>query len=230
MRTLGIMRSMKRRTSFTKISSPVISSAASHYATMLKATLKWMNSELDRYIGETEEVPWFYNERAVLGFFISGLVRNGNATVLQEFCCFKNTKQEKKETLGRADLYFNLHKVDYLVESKWCWTSVKKRSAIVAAVKRARKAWYQAKTYAKDARVPEGTIFSLCFEAIAFKENDLSHDYRKSINLWRIKGIDALGGLDFYSLIEVTSNVEHKWHYYDNLYFPALAVYGVFNR
>jgi len=218
---------MKKPTRFTKISSPVVSDAAGHHAKMLKTTLGWMNSELDRYIGETEEVPWFYNERAVLGFFISGLIRNSNAIVLQEFCCFKSTK---KETLGRADLYFNLEKVDYLVESKWCWTSVKERLGIGAAVEWAREALSQACSYIKDAKVHKGTIFSLCFEALSFTKNDLSDNYVENINLWQIKGSDALGGLDFYSLIEVTPNVEHRWHYYDNLYFPALAVYGVFNR
>jgi hypothetical protein len=138
---------MKKPTRFTKISSPVISNAAGHHAKMLKATLEWMNSELDRYIGETEEVPWCYNERAVLGFFISGLIRKSNAIVLQEFCCFKNTKQGKKKILGRADLYFNLEKVDYLVESKWRFTSVKKRSGIDAAAKRAREALSQVYSY-----------------------------------------------------------------------------------
>ena len=221
---------MKKQTRFTKISSPVISNAAGLHATMLKTTLEWMNSEFDRYIGETEEGPWFYNERAVLGFFISGLIRNGNAIVLQEFSCFRKTKQEQKETLGRADLYFKLKGFDYLVESKWCWTSVKERSGIEAAVKWAREALSQAISYVKDAKVQKGTIFSLCFEAIAFTKKDFNDNYVEFINLWRIKRSDALGGLDFYSLIEVTPNVEHSWHYYDNLYFPAIAVYGVFNR
>jgi hypothetical protein len=84
---------MKKPTTFTKISSPVTSKAASRHAKMLRATIKWMNSELDRYIRETEEVPWFYNERSVLGFFISGFIRNGNATVLEEFSCFKKEKE-----------------------------------------------------------------------------------------------------------------------------------------
>jgi len=224
---------MNKPKRFTKISRTVISNKAAHHKKMLRNTLKWMNSELDRYIGEMEEVPWFYNERAVLGFFISGLIRNSNAIVLQEFACFKNTKQENKKILGRADLYFYLKNINYLVESKWHWARVKKRSRIDSAVKRARNALSQVYSYTKDAKVQKGTIFSLCFETIGFTKNDLINNYKESINTWQIKRSDALGGLDFYSLIEVTPNVENRWHYYndqDVLYFPALAVYGVFRR
>ena len=199
---------------------------------MLNAALEWMNSELDKYIGETEEVPWFYNERAVLGFFMSGLIRNSNAIVLQEFCCFKNANQKGKKVLGRADLYFNLEDVDYLLESKWCWTSVREQSGIDSAVEWAKEALAQACTYKEDARVHKGTVFSLCFEAIAFAKSEFCDNYAESADfyLWRIEQSDALCGLDFYSIIEVTPKVNRRWHFYDNLYFPALAVYGVFRR
>jgi len=221
---------MKKPTTFTKISCPVISNAAVHHSKMLNATLEWMNSELDRYIGKTKEVPWFYNERAVLGFFISGLIRNSNAIVLQEFSCFKNVNQKGKKVLGRADLYFNLEDLDYLVESKWCWTSVRERSGIDSAVRWTKEALAQACSYKEDASVQKGAVFSLCFEAIALAKREFSDNYAESadLSLWRIERSDDLCGLDFYSIIEVTSKVKRRWHFYDNLYFPALAVYGVF--
>jgi hypothetical protein len=139
-------------------------------------------------------------------------------------------KRKKKPTLGRADLYFNLKKVDYLVESKWRWTSVNKRSGIDRTGKWAKEALKQVQDYTEDARVPKENVFSLCLETIAFTKNDFNHNYKESINLWQIKRSDALGCLDFYSLIEVTLKVEPEWHCYDDLYFPALAVYGVFNK
>ena len=220
---------MNKPYKFKQISVPVISESAAPHSKMLNSTLEWMNSELDKYIGVTKEVPWFYNERAVLGFFISGLIRNSDAIVLQEFSCFKNANQKDKKSLGRADLYFNLESVDYLVESKWCWTSVNERLGMEAALHWAREALNQACYYNKDAKVRKRNIFSLCFEAVAFAKTIFRDKKAECLKLWQIDHCNALGGLDFYSLIEVTTNVKNIWHFYDNLYFPAIAVYGVFN-
>jgi len=214
---------------FTQISSPVISSQAGRHRAMLTSALTWMSDEFDKYIKAIGEVPWFYNERAVLGFFISGLLRRGNAIVLQEFSCYKGKDQKKRSDLGRADLYFNFNGVDYLVESKWCYTLANSRSKVDAAVKWANKALSQANHYARDANVKKKNVFSLCFEVIYCAEKNY-RDYLKNIACWKIKKVNELCGLDFYSVIEVTNAVQKKSYRYKQDLYPALAVYGVFNR
>jgi hypothetical protein len=214
---------------FTQISSPVISSQAGRHKAMLTSALTWMSDEFDKYIKATDEVPWFYNERAVLGFFISGLLRQGNAIVLQEFSCYKGKDQKKRSRLGRADLYFNFNDVDYLVESKWCCTLANSRSRVDTAVKWANEALSQANRYARDANVKKENIFSLCFEVIYCAEKNY-RDYPKNVACWKIKEVNELCGLDFYSVIEVTNDVQKKSYRYKQDLYPALAVYGVFNR
>lgn len=59
--------------SYTKISRTIISNKAKRFAKMLRTLLRWMNIELNNYVELTNEIPWFYNERAILGFLISGL-------------------------------------------------------------------------------------------------------------------------------------------------------------
>jgi hypothetical protein len=213
---------------FTEISPPVISRRAHYHKEMLTSALMWMNEELDRYIGITKNVPWFYNERAVLGFFISGLIRCGDAVVLQEFSCYKGNKLKQSNIIGRSDLYFILRDEDYLVESKWCRTSANERSDFSNAMKWATDALHQANLYRKDAEVKENNVFSLCFEAI-YCTNKSKSDYAEIIKEWRVTQANDLAGLDFYSLIEVTSEARKDWYRCDNLLFPALAVYGLFN-
>lgn len=213
---------------FTKLSDPVISRRIQRHKEMLTSALIWMNGELDRYIGATENLPWFYNERAVLGFFISGLIRQGDAIVLQEFSCYKGSKLHQLNIIGRSDLYFILQDEDYLVESKWCRTSANERSDNEEANKWANSALQQANLYRKDAGVKMKNVFSLCFESICFT-NRQHTKYKKTIDEWRVKEESDLYGLDFYSLIEVSSKMPKKWYHSDGLYFPALSIYGLFN-
>jgi hypothetical protein len=215
--------------SYTKISAPIFSRCVeNHHKRMLKSSLRWMNQELDRYIKLTQEVPWFYNERAVLGFFISGLIREGNATVLQEFSCQRGSNPTKKNSSGRADLYFSYNEEDYLVESKWCMTSVNERSACGEALKWAKRGLRQANRYRMDAKVERENIFALCFEAISTTQK--LDDYRDLVQKWQVKEETDLAGLDFYSLIQVTSSTKTAWHHYQKRFFPALAIYGLFNH
>ena len=214
---------------FTTISPLVLSSRAKRHRPMLSPSLKWMNDEFGRYIRETDEVPWFYNERSVLGFFISGLVRKGDAVVLQEFSCYKGKGQSKKRKLGRADLYFNLKGSDYLAEAKWGYTLVNTRSEIDGAVKWAKQGLYQANQYAKDAKVKKANVFSMCFEVIYCSATKYD-DYTEDIKAWKIKDTNELCGLDYYSLIEASATVHKKFYRYKNEFYPALAVYGLFNQ
>jgi hypothetical protein len=213
---------------FTKLSDPVISRRIQRHKEILTDTLSWMKEEIDRYIGIAQEVPWFYNERAVLGFFISGLIRRGNADILQEFSCYKCKKYNTSKNLGRSDLFFLLRNDRYLLEAKWCCTSANERSDNEEANKWANSALQQANLYRKDAGVKKKNVFSLCFESICFTKRQHTK-YQKTIDEWRVKEESEIYGLDFYSLIEVSSKMPKKWYHSDGLYFPALAIYGLFN-
>lgn len=214
---------------FTKISSQVISDRVKHHKTMLSSALRWMNKEIGRYVEKAEEVPWFYNERATLGFFISGLIRESDAVVLQEFSCHKGMKQRKSKSLGRSDLFFVFKNEGYLLEAKWSCNAVNQRSNFTDAEKWAREALEQANLYRKDAKVNKPNVFSLCFEAI-YCINRPKIDYAAILEEWRIKQVKDINGLDFYSLIEVTPETHKNWYRYNNFLYPALAVYGLFNH
>lgn len=97
----------------------------------------------------------------------------------------------------------------------------------------AKKGLSQVSKYTLDAKVPKRNTFSLCFECIGFTEIDLINNYKQGIQSWRVKQKSELNGFDFYALIELTSNVDKDWCFYDDqdqLYFPALAVYGKVHR
>jgi hypothetical protein len=212
-----------------KMSPIILARRVIRHKPMLTSALMWMSEELNRYISEIQEVPWFYNERSVLGFFISGLIRRGDAIVLQEFSCYKGKHKTSKKNLGRADLYFKFNDIDYLVEAKWCYTSINTRTGFDTAEEWARAALVQANSYAKDAKVHKRNVFSLCFEAIYCAEKNYKN-YSKNINKWKITEVKELCGLDYYSLIEVPAAVPKKSYRYENDLYPALAIYGLFNR
>jgi len=68
----------------------------------LKKTIKAMVNEFDMYAKATNQVPWWYNERALLGFYAAGIARCTRSVLLQEYSC---NKAGRKERIGRADLW-----------------------------------------------------------------------------------------------------------------------------
>ena len=99
-------------------------------------------------------------------------------------------------------------------------------------IERARRARSQGSKYSNDARVPKRNIFALCFHAIGFSKNELIKNYDEGIKKWKVRKKDELEKLDFYGIIEVSSKVKKIWCHYDDqddLYFPALVIYGMVN-
>lgn len=210
-----------------KIGSLVISKRIRKHRAMLQRTLKWMSEEFDSYIDKHKAVPWLYNERAILGFFVSGLARNSDAVMLQEFSCQKGKGRQKRKS-GRADLFFSLDGVNYLLESKCGYSAVDTRSEMDEAKKWAEEVLEQANQYAEEAEVKKGNIFSMCFNVVYCSEKKIK-DYSKKINDWHIKGSE-LAGLDYYTLIEIANRKRKKVYSYDGYRYPAIAVYGLFNH
>jgi hypothetical protein len=194
----------------------------------IKCTMKDLSKEFDKYIDGRKEVPWWYNERAILGFYISGLLRNKNNFILQEYSCNKGKKASKK---GRADLLFKYNNVFYLTEAKLYWTSIDTDSDFKDAEKWAKQVLQQANKYAQNERgtVNKKNIFSLCFEII-YCTNKAYSNYSKLINGWS-DAKEALHYLHFYSLIQLKKPTDSNINFCENnYYYPCIAVYGLFNK
>jgi hypothetical protein len=194
----------------------------------IKLTMKDLSKEFDKYMNVMREVPWWYNERAILGFYISGLLRNKKHIVLQEFCCKKGKKAIEK---GRADLLFKYSKDFYLTEAKLCWTSIDTQSDFKKAEKWAKRVLQQANKYAQNesGMVKKKNIFSLCFEIIYCRNKSYS-DYSQLIKGWS-DAKEALRYLHFYSLIQLKESTTTNIEFRENNYcYPGIAVYGLFNK
>ncbi len=144
------------------------------HAKLIKTSITSLQKEFDKYIEEMEEVPWWYNERAVLGFYIGGLVRNTKNIILQEFSCTKGKAKGEKRKQGRADLWFQCNNQEYIVESKLWFISLKTRTDFEDVFRWAKNVLNQANQYnVKPWAVKKSNVFSLCFEVIYYTKKHL---------------------------------------------------------
>lgn len=222
--------------SFTEIIEVI---NTSKHQKLIDQSIRSMKDEFDRFIQEMEEVPWLYNERALLGLYISGLVRNRNTVVLQEFVCDKGKSGEKR---GRSDLLFVHNKERYLIEAKLCYSSAKTKTTFKGAAKWAKEVLKQANSYRESPDfknyVKAANIFSLCFEGIWCTQNNIDNFLNEDLRDWTDESEIKKSELDFYYLIHADKNEikrkgkSIKWPIKGDKYFfyPAVAVYGVFNK
>jgi hypothetical protein len=198
---------------------------AKKQGTFIERSLQEMTEEFEKYFIATEDVPWWYNERAVLGFFIAGLLRHKKSMVLQEFGCEKGLRGSKK---GRADLWFQHNDETYLVESKMCFSAANTRSGFDEARQWANSVLRQAKRYREASEVDH--VFSLCFEAIYCRMGKLQHFSQAMEENWLTMKA-ALKELDFYCVVRLSDEImeQHSERYeYGEIYYPAVATYGLF--
>lgn len=203
----------------------------SKHKALIDRSISRLQEEIELFIQEMKEVPWLYNERALLGLYISGLVRDSNTVVLQEFVCGKGKTGRKR---GRGDLLFINNNEGYLVEAKLWRSSIKTKSDFSDAYKWAKKTLKQAIEYSQheDFKWEEPVnVFSLCFESVWCSKNNLNN-FERDRRLWTEDCEIKESGLDFYYFIhsnerEIKEKKHIKWN--DNYFHPAVAVYGVFN-
>ncbi|MBM3129652.1 MAG: hypothetical protein FJ009_13630 [Chloroflexi bacterium] len=87
---------------------------------------KWqrLNERLGSdWIKSDNNAPWWYNERASLGFFC-GAVWLCGGWVFEEFITEKKpagAKRTKRKYVGRCDIEFGIGKDEFLAEAKQCW-------------------------------------------------------------------------------------------------------------
>ena len=190
----------------------------------VKSTVGYMTTEFEKYITGEQEVPWYYNERATLGFYINGLVRNNkDAVVLQEFSCGKGKDNKQK---GRSDLWIRYAGKSYIVEAKQHFSSINTNSDFGDAEAWAKSALKQAADYFHD---DTAVILSLCFEVVYCSETELGA-YPDLIKSWRE---EEKHNLDFYTVIYVDDvDIKNNKGFLksDSWFYPAVAVYGIFNK
>jgi len=198
---------------------------------LVQNSIRCLQREFDRYINEVKEVPWWYNERAVLGFFISGLTRNSKNLVLQEFSCERGKSKGAKNQSGRADIWFQYDNREYLAEAKLCFTSINTRTDCDDEYRWTKNALKQANQYnVKEWSVRKANVFALCFEVIYCKEDSLKKLEDTHLKEWCDKNESK--PLDFYYMIYLNHDMLTKESYfkYGDYYYPAVAVYGLFNK
>jgi len=203
-----------------------------------------MVKEFDKYIDrehypnepEKSDLPWWYNERATLGFYISGLLRDSKNIVLQEFACEKRKQKghdnlSLKQLKGRADLYINHCEERYLLEAKFCFTEIKDKSD-------KDREWglgalEQARNY-KVVGIPGGNKFSLCFESVYHNgEKSNRENLLKNYNWLNASEIMSYWNYDFYGVVALSDEALSQGIgrlEEDGNWYPALAVSGCKNK
>lgn len=122
--------------------------------------------EFESYIQVSDDSPFWYNERALLGFFTNGLIRNTRTITIQEYSCEKKNKDK-----GRADLWVYDNGNTYLVEAKYRFRGLNATTEWKSLLSvTTKKALGQAKDYKNP---DKASIITLCFEAIEVKPSHL---------------------------------------------------------
>jgi hypothetical protein len=76
------------------------------------------------------DAPWWYNERASVGF-LAGAVWKYGGWVMEEFSADKlSVERRKKEYSGRCDIAFGIDGHDFWGEAKQCWPALDGKNTI----------------------------------------------------------------------------------------------------
>jgi len=89
---------------------------------------KWiaLNKEISEEWANWKDVPWWYNERAVLSVFAGAVWKSGNHA-FEEFVDQKRKVSRKsgrfsRKYQGRVDLYWTVDAHEFIAEAKQCWS------------------------------------------------------------------------------------------------------------
>lgn len=78
----------------------------------------WLNVRMGREWSLVNDLPWWYNERALVSLFAGAIWKCGG-DAFEEFVEEKRGGQTGNK--GRIDLWFKLGNVEYNAEAKKCW-------------------------------------------------------------------------------------------------------------
>ena len=185
------------------------------------SSIHGMAKEFDKYIKRGRDVPWWYNERAILGLFAAGITCDSNNIVLQEYSCVKG-KGSKKGKRGRADLWIWYKGKEYLAEAKAGQNKIQEKASVsryiaIRANSYKKPDWKKFKDIAKNALKQAKSyienknkwrpdfILSLCFQTLYCKSG--IKDIREAVNSINNRGSywrdvsNILTHFDFYGII-----------------------------
>jgi hypothetical protein len=81
---------------------------------------EWQNLNENPIWRKIPDLPWWYNERAVLSQFAGAVWRHRHGWVFEEYSTWRYWSQKKRQT-GRGDVWFRINNHDYVGEAKQCW-------------------------------------------------------------------------------------------------------------
>jgi hypothetical protein len=81
---------------------------------------EWQNLNEDTIWRKIPDLPWWYNERAVLSQFVGAVWRQPKGWTFEEYSTWRYQTRKKHHT-GRADIWFRVNSQDYVGEAKQCW-------------------------------------------------------------------------------------------------------------
>lgn len=197
----------------------------------IKDMVEGLIEEFDHYYNNTKpnDIPWYYNERALVGFITTGL-RQKNAVVLQEYTCKKG--QGSKAKNGRADLWVQWKGNKILLEMKAIYGSIWKRNfpwKEKKLIQLEKDACKQAEEYSEKTDY-YGTVCIL--QLYSFKNEFKEYFDNKKEYSWNSNKIKKLEKNDFYFTIypkdediaeKLQWGVKNKER---NRYYPGIVVWG----
>jgi hypothetical protein len=210
----------------------------------IEESLEATVDEFDRYIDYNKEVPWWYQERPLLGFFASGLVREKKHTVLQEYCCEKGKKEVKVvKEVGRADLWIGHSDLKdspepgILLEAKHCYWDIMKNDEMKNnewEIDWEKEALKQASDYTGDRAAHIQYVCSLCFVSL-YSTIEGFKQIAERMKYWEdLSRFPTTEDGYFYSVISLNDkNLENEKKLYtggDTYLYPAVLISGIFQK
>lgn len=134
---------------------------------------------IERYCNKTQDVPYNYNERALVGTFAAAAWLTGSPS-LEEFVTQKQRGRRRESEPGRADLWIlprlgkRKHRYGCIFEAKWDWQSVGPRGDLDGMPEKCKKLLHEAKEDAR--RVKEfGKHLGLVFISPYLPEKEIKN-------------------------------------------------------
>jgi len=97
-----------------------------HLKKLEKLLWEWtyLNRKMIKF-WDGKDCPWWYNERASIST-LAGAVWNAGGIALEEYSSRK--RKDRRNALGRCDLYFSIGNKKYVAEAKQCWLNAGSRT------------------------------------------------------------------------------------------------------
>jgi len=135
-----------------------------------------------RWAVESEDVPWWYNERASLSI-LAGAIWRAHGWAFEEFSTLKSSRdaaQVRGESSGRCDINFAFRGHEYAGEAKQCWPKLQDGKRAFGEVKLSLQAAL------KDGqRIPPWgiPILAIVFVSPRIPRGDVRHTERAVLSL-----------------------------------------------